>query len=111
MFVVVMMLIMAGWSLGEKNASSRCQSQCLLVMIRMLVVVLMWLWWCCIVVVLMMLITAGWGLGGRSVVVGDDEDVGCGFHDADNGAWVRRMLLFNNSFHNDNAMILRWAMF
>ena len=41
----------------------------------------------------------------------DDEDVGSGFHDADNGAWVRRMLLFNNRFHNDNAMILRWAMF
>ena len=84
-------------------------SQLLLVMMRI----------CCgsgcgcvaVVVVLMMLITAGWSLGGKSIVVGDDENVGCGFHDADNGAWVRRMLLFNNRFHNDNAMILRWAMF
>ena len=30
---------------------------------------------------------------------------------ADNGVWVRRMLQFNKRFHNDNAMILRWAMF
>ena len=60
-------------------------SQLLLVMMRI----------CCgsgcgcvaVVVVLMMLITAGWSLGGKSIVVGDDEDGGCGFDVLITVAW------------------------